>query len=124
MNRNDYSSVDKLIDFGMGLSIAKQMTDTMNSAIGNMDIPGNKIPKNKSEVPLTFFIEIEGKPAGPFSEDEIKMLFKEKKITEDSLIWKQGMSAWDKIKNVPEALRLFILSVPFQEKLTDENKKN
>lgn len=121
MDKNDYSSVDKLIDFGMGLSIAKQMTETMNSAINNMEIPGSKIPKKDNNDYSSYFIEMDGKPAGPFSEIELKTLIQVGKITKSSLIWKQGMTSWEKIQDVPEALRLFLLAGPLQEKSSDEN---
>lgn len=116
MNKNDYSSMDKLIDLGMGISIAKQMTNTLNSAIENMKIPGSSMPQKGNEIQSSFYIEIEGKAAGPFSDAEIKKLFNDKIITKDSLVWKQGMSSWEKIQNVPEALRLFVLSSTKQEK--------
>lgn len=110
MNEKDYSSIDKLVDFGNGLSIAKQMTNTMNTAIENMNIPGSKIYKNKNGSDSCWFIEVSGKPAGPFSEEEIKTLIKEKKLNENSLVWKQGMETWNKIKDTPEIWKLFVLA--------------
>ena len=36
----DFSSIDRLIEFGMGMSLAQQMITTMNSAMNNMQVAG------------------------------------------------------------------------------------
>ena len=37
---NSFSTIDHLVEFGMGIAIAQQMVNTMNHCIGNMQVPG------------------------------------------------------------------------------------
>jgi hypothetical protein len=40
MNEDSFFSMDRLVEFGMGMVIAQQMVKTMNQSITNMHIPG------------------------------------------------------------------------------------
>ena len=37
---NDFNSIDRLVEFGMGIAVAQQMVNTMNYAMSNMAVPG------------------------------------------------------------------------------------
>ena len=39
-DNNSFSTIDRLVEFGMGLAVAQQMVNTMNHCIGNMQIAG------------------------------------------------------------------------------------
>ncbi len=52
----------------------------------------------------SWFVLIEGKKDGPFS---IKELKKDKRITPDTLVWKEGFKEWVAIRFVSELKDLF-----------------
>lgn len=58
-----------------------------------------------------YFVYVNEQQLGPYTMNELKNLAKEGKINRNSHVWKQGMSNWEEIGNVPE-LKLIITMVP------------
>lgn len=111
MNDDSFFSINRLVEFGMGMSIAQQMVNTMNNAMTNMHIPGSMNPM-QTVVPQFYYAMIEDKQAGPFSEQELSRLITEKKIIKETHIWKPGLPKWEIAENLPEILKLVALSPP------------
>ncbi|MBR1625978.1 MAG: DUF4339 domain-containing protein [Bacteroidales bacterium] len=108
---NSFYSIDRLVEFGMSIAIAKQMTQTMNHAMQNMHIPGSMNPLQQS-IPQTYYIITDNKQSGPYSEQELSRLIADKKVTKDTFVWKPGMLDWQKAEQVPEVLKLVALTPP------------
>lgn len=111
MNDNDFYSMDRLIEFGLGVNIARQMIDSMNQGMQNMYIPGS-MQNVQSQQSTLYYVAIEGKQAGPFNESEMMQLVNLRKINKDTLAWMPGMTAWQPIENVPAILKLIALTPP------------
>ena len=115
----DFSSLDKLMEFGLGLGIATQMMNTMNSIIARTAMPGVGInpgisiqPEmvNNTHIPRQeFYVVYEERVAGPFSETEMSKLIKERKVNRQTFCWKQGSKAWTFAENIPEINKLLLL---------------
>ena len=113
MNDDSFFSMDKLVEFGLGMAVAQQMTQTMNSTLNNMQMPGvgNQM-QNTLTQSGTFYVMIEGKQVGPLSEAELSQLIQQKKVTKETYVWKIGMKDWTTAENVPEVLKLVCLMPP------------
>lgn len=111
MSDNNFYSMDKLVEFGMGISIAAQMADSMNRSLNNMQIPGAGQAKQIDLQPIYYAI-IEGKQSGPYSVTELSRLISDKKIVKETYIWKPGMKQWDLAENISEVLNLVALIPP------------
>ncbi len=111
MNDDNFFSINRLVEFGMGMAVAQQMVKTMNQSMVNMHIPGAMNPLQTAQ-PQIYYSMIDGKQAGPFSEQELSRLIVERKIVKETYIWKPGMLKWDIAENVPDVLRLVALSPP------------
>ena len=86
----DMFSIDKLVDFGMGMAVAQQMVKTMNYAIDNMHIP-NVGAANHPQMPSSsYYVAIDGQTAGPFPDGELMQLINQKKIKVE---WKYCISS-------------------------------
>ena len=111
MSDNLFFSTDKLVDFGMGVSIANQMVNSMNQAFEQMNIPGagKAITQNSCDI---YYAVIDGKQAGPYSITELVRLISEKKIVKETYIWKPGMTKWELAQNVTGVLSLVALMPP------------
>ena len=94
-------SMDHLIELGMSMTIAQQMVKTLNNSI-NMNQAVQTTQK--------FYVVIEGKNAGPFSETEIVSLIVDKKLSYESYIWYPGLKTWTIAENVPEIFKLVTLN--------------
>lgn len=112
MNDDNYFSIDRLVEFGMGIGVAQQMVKSMNHALANTYIPGPMNPMGAQRMPNTFFIVLDGKVAGPFSEEQMSLMITEGKVTKTSHVWKPGMAKWELTENVPDVLKLVALCPP------------
>lgn len=113
MKDDNFFSIDKLVKFGMGITIAQQMIQTMNHAMQSMHIAGTQDPMGgHSVMPVSIFAVIDGKQAGPFSESEILQLINQKKINNETYIWHQGMKDWEKAESVPIIVKIVALNPP------------
>ncbi|MGA0209848.1 MAG: DUF4339 domain-containing protein [Candidatus Nanopelagicales bacterium] len=106
-----FFSTDRLVEFGLGLAVAKQMVDGMNQAMGAMHVAGADNPMRQQEQRL-FYVVLEGQRAGPFSEPEIGRLVSDRRIDKATLVWRPGLTQWMPAMNVPEVLRIVALAPP------------
>lgn len=107
MNESVFST-DKLIEFGMGLTVANQLVASMNTNIQAM----NSKPGMQNNVDEIYYVVIDKAVAGPFSLTEISRLIAEKKIVKETYVWKAGMKDWTLVENVPEILKFVALNPP------------
>ncbi len=113
MNNDNYFSIDRLVEFGLGMAVAQQMVNSMNHALTNTAIPGAmQGPGAGRVVSSSFFAVLDGKQAGPFSEEEMSRLIASGRVTRTSHVWKPGMAKWDLAENVAEVLKLVALCPP------------
>jgi hypothetical protein len=63
MNNDNFFSVDRLIEFGMGMGIAQQMVNSMNNALQDAYLPGSQgshLPGGQPPaLPISFFVVID-----------------------------------------------------------------
>lgn len=111
MDNNNFFSIDRLVEFGLSLAVAQQMTQTMNQTMKDMHVPGAMNPMQPKS-PNSFHVVLDGKQAGPFSEQEMMRLISEHHVTKDSLAWMPGMPSWQPIEKIPQVLRLVALALP------------
>ncbi|GHT99100.1 hypothetical protein FACS1894142_6320 [Spirochaetia bacterium] len=111
-DEKSFYSMDRLIEFGMGMAVAQQMVQSMNQTMQNMHIPGAGNAMNPPPSQRVYYIVLEGKQAGPFSETEIARLINDRKVSKETLVWYPGLSNWKTAENVPEILRLAALTPP------------
>lgn len=56
---------------------------------------------------IKFYVLDNNQQKGPFSENELKSML----LTNDTLVWREGMENWDYAKNIEE-LKIYIISTP------------
>jgi len=111
MDNNSFYSIDRLVEFGMSLAVAQQMTQTMNQAMKDMYVPG-AMNQMQAPLPKAYHAVIDGQQAGPFNEQEMMRLIGDHRITKETLVWTPGMPSWQPIEKVPQVLRLVALTPP------------
>lgn len=112
MDTDNFFSIDRLVEFGLGIGVAQQMVKSMNHALQNTYIPGPMNPVGGQRPAGVFFVILDGKQAGPFSEDEMTRLITQGLLNKSTYVWKAGMAKWELTENVPEVLRLVALCPP------------
>jgi hypothetical protein len=112
MNDSDFFSVDKLVEFGLGLAISQQMVASMNYTINNSITPGATHVLSTNLSPELFYFALNNQAMGPFSGKETLDLIHQGKINKETLAWKPGIPAWKKIEEMPEILKYIALVPP------------
>ena len=118
MNEQSFFSVDRLVEFGLGMGIAKQMVGMMNQYMQSMYVPGSiqSMPKPMSQ---TYYVAIDGRQVGPLNDSELSHLIQQKNVNKDTLAWVPGQVGWKPIEQVPAILKVIALTPP---ELPTENK--
>lgn len=117
MNENSFYSVDRLIEFGMGMSVAQQMVKQMNAAMQNMFVPGSiqtmpQLAPAPQPVQNIYYVAIDGQQVGPLNDAELMNLIQQQKVNKDTLGWMPGMPAWQAIEQIPAMLKVVALMPP------------
>lgn len=111
MDNESFYSIDRLVEFGMGMAMAQQMVGMMNQTMRQMYVPGC-IQSMPAAQALSIYVGIDGKPIGPLNESEFTKMVSDKKVTCSTLVWMPGMIGWKPIDQVPDALRIIALAPP------------
>ena len=112
MTNNDFFSVDKLIEFGLGLGIAQQMVSMMNQSIKSMYVPGSYMAMPTNAFPENIYVAIANEAVGPLTSSEFNVLVKEGKVNKGTLAWLPGLGGWKTVEQIPELLKIIALSPP------------
>ncbi len=113
MDNNNFYSIDRLVEFGMSMSIAQQLVSSMNQTMQSMYIPGSAqtIPQPQA-VNHVYYVAIDGEQVGPLGDADLIKLIQQGTISKDTLAWMPGMPAWKPIEQVPAILRMVALTPP------------
>ena len=111
MDDNSFYSIDRLIEFGMGLAMAQQMVKTMNDSMKNMYIPVAMNPLEPAHLQI-YYVIIDNQQIGPLSDVDLIKLISAHKLTKDSLAWIPGQVGWQPIEKIPAILKVIALTPP------------
>lgn len=111
MDNDSFFSIDRLVEFGMGMAMAQQMVGMMNQTMRQMYVPGS-IQTMPAAQPVTFYVAINGQQVGPISESEFALMVTNKQINKDTLAWMPGMLSWKPIEQIPSILKVIAVAPP------------
>lgn len=113
MDDNHFFSIDRLIEFGLGMGMARQMINVMNESMQSMYVPGSiqSMPTPVSQQQI-YYVALEGTPIGPLNDSELSQLILHKKVDKNTLAWMPGMPTWQPIEQIPAVLKIVALTPP------------
>lgn len=94
---------------GMGFAMANQMGQAMSPKPAAAPATPPPLQSAPPPIPpaLTFFAAINGQQAGPFDMNTLKQMAMERKVTTDTLFWREGMAGWTAGAQLPELASVF-----------------
>ena len=97
---------------GMGFVLAQQMGGMMNPMAGQQQMQAQPMQANQVTPPpmpvqVNYFYALNGQQIGPVTFEQLKVLFANRTINKEALIWKQGMANWTALKDIEE-LKVFL----------------
>ena len=104
--QNEGGTAGAGMGMGMGFVLAQQMGGMMGG--NTQSAPNQAVQPSGGAVPppmpaqTMYFYASNGTQHGPVSFEQMQALFAARTINRDSLVWKQGMSAWTALKEVDE----------------------
>ena len=94
---------DKVVEFGMGMAVMQQVPQMMNTINNATNQPAPPpIPKATA-----YFLAIDGKQYGPFTVEQLRPFVPTGQINAQTLVWCQGMAAWEPAYARPDLAPLF-----------------
>ena len=93
----------------MGGAMGQQMAGMMAGMGQTMQGAVNTPPPMPT---LQYYVGVNGQQAGPFSMPQLTQLAQNGQLTQQSLVWKQGMAGWEQAGSVAELSSLFAPSTP------------
>lgn len=108
--KNEGGTAGAGMGMGMGFVLAQQMGAMMNPNMGQpaaaLVQPGSAMPP-PMPVQTLYHYAVNGQQQGPVPIDKLQEFFANRTINKDTLIWKQGLSAWVTLKEIEE-LKAFL----------------
>jgi hypothetical protein len=99
-----FNPVSMMAGMAVGSAIGKNIAGTLDKSINQNEI-GQSVPP---AVPVTkFYVAKDGKPIGPFDVVTLKTMVASGDFNSDSLVWKEGMSEWQKASTQNELAGIF-----------------
>ncbi len=92
------------VGVGMGFGLGSQMSSVFGQ---------NQAQAATPPPLLQVYVALNGQQAGPFGEEEIKNLITKGEMTQETLVWKQGMADWTKAQDVLS--HLFVVPPPLNK---------
>jgi hypothetical protein len=84
----------------------------MANSMGGAPAPAPAAGPPPLPTAAAFFVAVAGAQTGPFPMDALRQQVTSGTLTQDSLVWKQGLPAWTPAAQVPELAALFSASPP------------
>ncbi len=109
MDNSSFYSIERLMEFGLGMAFAQQMINVMNQSIQQMYVPGSMATMPAADI---IYVALDGKSVGPLSNSEFAHLLEAGKVCKDTLVWTPGMQSWQPIEQVPAILKIVALTPP------------
>jgi membrane protease subunit (stomatin/prohibitin family) len=89
------------VGIGMGLGVGGQIGNMVGQTLNTSPVAPPPLPS------VQYFVAIGGQQQGPYDTATIINYINAKQITQDTLVWKQGMASWAKIGSLPDFSQFF-----------------
>ncbi len=96
---HDYSALERLMEFGLGVGIAQQMVGTMNQVIQHTVRVGSPEAFRAADQ-QAFYVVVNGAVAGPWSRQQVQSALLTGTLARDTFVWTPGMAQWARSADV------------------------
>lgn len=107
-NNNAGGLMGAAMGAGMGYGMMNQMGNAMQNTQQNFNPnTGMHTPPPMPGNDVKYYVAVNGAQAGPFTMQQLREMKGNNQLTKESLVWKQGMSAWGAAQEQGELSPLF-----------------
>ena len=114
---NPSGAASEGVGMGMGFAMAQQLSKNMSAQQQSPAAPqappaAPQAPPPEPSTEDVYHVAENGQQLGPFALDALKQQIQSGQFTQDSLVWKPGMSTWQKAGELDELASLFVQAAP------------
>ena len=110
--KNPGGGAGATMGLGAGFAMGNQMASQMSQAMGGANVTAPMQGPPPIPQALSFYAVVDGKQDGPFDGTALQSHIQSGQVGRQTLVWKQGMSAWTPAGQVPELSSLFAAVPP------------
>ena len=96
----------------MGGAMGQNFAGMVNNAMGGVNQPVQPGTVPPPIPTIAYHVAINGQAAGPFDMATLKQMAQAGQLTAESLVWKAGMTGWEKVETVDELKSVFTVVPP------------
>lgn len=111
-NGAGFNPAAMMAGMALGGAVGQNIAGTMNSAMAGATSQPNAGMTPPPIPSLLFYVAVNGQATGPFDVNTLIQMIQTGQLVGDSLVWKQGMSSWEKAEMVDEIKNLFTNGMP------------
>lgn len=102
----------------MGMGVAAGMGQQMAGMMGGMNQTAQQPQMSQQPAPppmpsaVSYMLAVNGQQYGPYTIQQMQQMAAQGQLTAQSLVWCQGMAAWEPASNRPDLATLFVPAAP------------
>jgi membrane protease subunit (stomatin/prohibitin family) len=100
------------VGIGMGFGMGGQMAGAMGGVLAGQAQPGSGGTPPPLPPQIQLYVAVNGQQSGPFDLAVLQQMARSGQLSRDSLVWKQGLSAWVAASTVEECAAIFAVLPP------------
>lgn len=112
--------VGMMMGMGVAAGMGQQMAGMMGGGMNAMQQPVQQMPQQPASAPTpppmpgatTYMIAVNGQQYGPYNMQQMQQMAQSGQLTAQSLVWCQGMAAWEAAGTRPDLASLFAPAAP------------
>ena len=104
-----------MASMAVGGAVGQNIAGSMNNMMAGVNQPVQQTQSGAVPPPvpnIAYHVAVNGQATGPFDISVLANMVTSGQFTIESLVWKQGMAAWEKAGNIDELKVVFANSMP------------
>ncbi len=95
-----FNPATMMVGMALGGAVGQNIAGTMNGIMSNMNVGQMTVPPIVPNP--AYYVAVNGQPAGPYDATALKQMALSGSIDKETLLWKSGMQAWEKLSDISE----------------------
>jgi membrane protease subunit (stomatin/prohibitin family) len=109
---NGFNMAAMMASMAVGGAVGQNIAGSMNNMMSGINQPMQPGTTPPPIPTVAYNVAVNGQPAGPFDLNVLKQMVTTGQLTTESLVWKAGMTEWQKAGTIVELKEIFTNAMP------------
>ena len=101
-----------MASMAVGGAVGQNIAGSMNNMMSGMNQPIQSDVTPPPVPGISYYVAVNGQAKGPYEPSTLKQMINDGQFTSESLVWKIGMSEWEKAGNLDDLKSMFVIIPP------------